>query len=212
MADRDLAAEAARLLDLVGLPAAFADRYPHQLSGGQARRIGVARAVALEPRLVIADEPTAGLDVSIQGEVLNLLNDLQDRLGLSILIITHNLSVVRHIADRTAVMYLGRVVEESPTDLLFRHPRHPYARALLAANPEPDPDAVPDRLELPGEVPSLLRRPPGCEFHPRCPFAQERCTREPPALSPAADGRRWACHYPLDDAGRPPAATVRQTA
>ena len=212
MSDRDLAAEAIRLLDLVGLPASFAERYPHQLSGGQARRIGVARAVALEPRLVIADEPTAGLDVSIQGEVLNLLNELQDRLGISILIITHNLSVVRHVADRTAVMYLGRVVEESPTAALFRHPRHPYARALLAANPEPDPDAVPDRLELPGEVPSLLRRPSGCEFHPRCPFARDRCAREAPVLSPAADGRRRACHYPLDDSGQPPASGGQQTA
>jgi oligopeptide/dipeptide ABC transporter ATP-binding protein len=208
LANRDLGAEAVRLLDLVGLPASFADRYPHQLSGGQARRIGVARAVALEPRLVIADEPTAGLDVSIQGEVLNLLNELQSRLGISILIITHNLSVVRHVADRTAVMYLGRIVEESPTEALFRHPRHPYARALLAANPEPDPDAVPDRLELTGEVPSLLRRPPGCEFHPRCPFARPRCASELPLLGAPADGRRWACHYPLDDRGQPPAAVA----
>jgi peptide/nickel transport system ATP-binding protein len=196
LSDRDLAAEARRLLELVGLPAAFAERYPHQLSGGQARRVGVARAVALQPKLVIADEPTAGLDVSIQGEVLNLLNDLQDRLGLAILIITHNLAVVRHIAHRTAVMYLGRIVESAPTADLFADPRHPYAQALLAASPEPDPDARRQRIELPGEVPSLLRRPSGCEFHPRCPRAQPRCRGEIPAFTD--DGERgWSCHFPL---------------
>jgi peptide/nickel transport system ATP-binding protein len=196
LTDRDLAAEARRLLELVGLPAAFAERYPHQLSGGQARRVGVARAVALQPRLVIADEPTAGLDVSIQGEVLNLLNELQDRLGLAILIITHNLAVVRHVAHRTAVMYLGRIVEQAPTAALFAEPRHPYAQALLAASPEPDPDARRQRIELAGEVPSLLRRPPGCEFHPRCPRAEARCRGEAPAFV-AQGPRGWACHFPI---------------
>ncbi|MFO1059250.1 MAG: ABC transporter ATP-binding protein [Dongiaceae bacterium] len=199
LTDRDLAAEARRLLDLVGLPAAFAERYPHQLSGGQARRVGVARAVALQPRLVIADEPTAGLDVSIQGEVLNLLNDLQDRLGLAILIITHNLAVVRHVAHRTAVMYLGRIVEQAPTAALFAAPRHPYAEALLAASPEPDPDARHRRIELAGEVPSLLQRPPGCEFHPRCPRAQPRCRGEAPAFTVHGD-RGWSCHFPVGEA------------
>jgi peptide/nickel transport system ATP-binding protein len=199
LVDRDLAAEARRLLELVGLPPAFAQRYPHQLSGGQARRVGVARAVALQPKLVIADEPTAGLDVSIQGEVLNLLNDLQDRLGLAILIITHNLAVVRHVAHRTAVMYLGRIVEQAPTADLFAAPRHPYAQALLAASPEPDPDARRQRIELPGEVPSLLRRPGGCEFHPRCPRAQERCRSEAPAFTRHHE-RGWSCHFPLPPA------------
>ncbi len=195
LGDRDLDAEVIRLLKLVGLPAAFADRYPHQLSGGQARRIGVARALALEPHLVIADEPTAGLDVSIQGEVLNLLNELQERLGLTVLIITHNLNVVRHIANRMAIMYLGRIVEEGGTDEIFAAPRHPYTLALLSANPEPDPDAVIDRIKLQGEVPSLLKRPSGCEFHTRCPFAAALCRETAPA-STIENQRRFTCHFP----------------
>jgi oligopeptide/dipeptide ABC transporter ATP-binding protein len=146
--------EVVRLLDLVGLPPEFAERYPHQLSGGQARRIGVARALALEPALLIADEPTAGLDVSIQGDVLNLLSGLQERLGLGILIITHNLNIVRHVADHMAIMYLGRFVEQGSSEDIFRHPRHPYTKALLSANPNPDPDAETERLDLVGEVPS----------------------------------------------------------
>jgi len=195
---RGRGAEARRLLDLVGLPAAFAERYPHQLSGGQARRVGVARALALEPELILADEPTAGLDVSVQGDVLNLLAALQDRLGLSILIITHNLNVVRHIADRMAIMYLGRFVEMGASEAVFAHPRHPYTLALLSANPEPDPDARRDRLELAGEIPSPLGRPPGCEFHTRCPFVRDRCRAEAPVLTKGADGRAVSCHYPLD--------------
>lgn len=197
MKDRDLDAEAGRLLGLVGLPVEFGARYPYQLSGGQARRVGVARALALEPKLILADEPTAGLDVSVQGEVLNLLGDLRDRLGLSIMIITHNLNVVRHVADRMAIMYLGRFVETGPTEEIFHHPRHPYTLALLAANPEPDPDAQIDRIELKGEVPSLLRRPAGCEFHTRCPFVQERCRGEPPALAQDGPGHLLTCHFPL---------------
>lgn len=188
--------EVQRLLALVGLPVEFADRYPHQLSGGQARRVGVARALALEPQLVIADEPTAGLDVSVQGEVLNLLRDLQQRLGISILIITHNLSVVRHIAERMAIMYLGRFVEVGETEAVFANPRHPYTLSLLSATPDPDPDAVADRIELAGEIPSLLRRPKGCELHTRCPFAQGRCAREVPPVTADPDGRRFTCHYP----------------
>jgi peptide/nickel transport system ATP-binding protein len=175
MSGRDLNAEVERLLNLVGLPPAFAGRYPHQLSGGQARRVGVARALALEPKLVIADEPTAGLDVSVQGEILNLMNELQERLGIAILIITHNLHVVRHVAHHMAIMYLGRVVEEGATERIFAHPRHPYTLALLSANPKPDPDAIGKPLALEGEIPSLLSRPEGCEFHTRCPFAQPRC-------------------------------------
>jgi oligopeptide/dipeptide ABC transporter ATP-binding protein len=197
--DREQHAECRRLLGLVGLPADFADRYPHQLSGGQARRVGVARALALDPRLVLADEPTAGLDVSVQGEILNLLARLQDDLGLSILIVTHNLNVVRHVTDRMAIMYLGRLVEEGPTEQIFARPRHPYTAALLSANPEPDPDARHERIELEGEVPSLLARPKACEFHPRCPWAQQQCSEVTPGRTQEA-GRRFTCHYPLGTA------------
>ena len=200
LADRDLRAEVRRLLGLVGLSADFAERYPHQLSGGQARRVGVARALALEPKLVLADEPTAGLDVSVQGEILNLLNDLQQRLGLAILIITHNLNIVRHVADRLYIMYLGRFVEEGPTARVFADPRHPYTATLLSANPEPDPDAKIERLKATGEVPSLLRRPPGCEFHTRCPFAQARCREAMPERVTEPDGSSFICHFPLNRA------------
>ncbi|WP_170765191.1 oligopeptide/dipeptide ABC transporter ATP-binding protein [Ruegeria lacuscaerulensis] len=179
MKDSDLDAEAKRLLEMVNLPTHFADRYPYQLSGGQARRVGVARALALEPKLILADEPTAGLDVSVQGELLNLLNDLRERLGLAMVIITHNLSVVRHVADRMGIMYLGRLVEEGTTETIFNDPRHPYTRCLLSANPEPDPDARLERIALKGEPPSLLKRPSGCEFRERCPFAKDICTQTP---------------------------------
>jgi len=197
LAHRDLDAEVLRLLGLVGLPKAAADRLPHQLSGGQARRVGVARAIALNPKLVIADEPTAGLDVSVQGEVLNLLNELRETLGLAMLIITHNLNIVRHIADRMAIMYLGRFVETGATEAIFAGPRHPYGLALLSANPEPDPDAQPARIALEGEVPSLLHRPSGCEFHGRCPFVRDHCRSEAPAVTSDPDGRLFTCHFPL---------------
>ncbi|MEW6633454.1 MAG: ABC transporter ATP-binding protein [Pseudomonadota bacterium] len=206
LSGRSLEAEVERLLALVGLPRDFADRYPHQLSGGQARRVGVARAVALDPVLIVADEPTAGLDVSIQGEVLNLLNDLRDRMGLSMLIITHNLHVVRQIADRMAVMYLGRFVEEGETEAIFQAPHHPYTAALLSANPEPDPDKVHNRIALPAEVPSLLDRPAGCEFHTRCLFAQDVCRTQAPAPS-VAGSSRLTCHFPLN-AGLSAAQTI----
>ncbi len=194
--ERDRKTECARLLKLVGLPTHFSTRYPHQLSGGQARRVGVARALALHPKLIIADEPTAGLDVSVQGEILNLLNRLQDDLGISIFVITHNLNVVRHISDRTAIMYLGRLVEQGPTDEIFSQPRHPYTLALLSANPQPDPDANIERIELKGEVPSLLERPAGCEFHTRCPFAADRCDHIFPPLHAPGDEHVLTCHYP----------------
>lgn len=203
LTDRDLGAETRRLLALVGLPADFADRYPHQLSGGQARRVGVARAIALDPALVVADEPTAGLDVSVQGEVLNLLNELRERLGLSMVIITHNLHVVRQIADRMAVMYLGRFVEQGETEAVFTEPRHPYTAALISANPEPDPDKIFDRIALPAEVPSLMARPPGCEFHTRCPWAREKCRTQTPTVTTEGD-RRFTCHHPLAPGERPP--------
>ncbi|WP_343080064.1 ABC transporter ATP-binding protein [Ostreiculturibacter nitratireducens] len=195
MKGRDLDAEAQRLLAMVGLPPEFAARYPYQISGGQARRVGVARALALDPKLLIADEPTAGLDVSIQGEMLNLLAKLQDELGLAILIITHNLNVVRHITDKVGIMYLGKLVEEGPTEEVFARPKHPYTLALLAANPEPDPDAQLMRVELAGEPPSVLRRPKGCEFHTRCPFVQPRCSVEAPAWTVRVDGAH-RCHFP----------------
>jgi len=196
--DRDLRAEAERLLTMVGLPADFALRYPHQLSGGQARRVGVARALALSPKLVIADEPTAGLDVSVQGEILNLLGRLQKETDISILIITHNLNVVRHVSDRTAIMYLGRFVEQGPTETIFHDPHHPYTEALISANPEPDPDAQLTRVELKGEIPSLMRRPKGCEFHTRCIYAQkDKCYDVPPGVSEAERAHTYTCHYPV---------------
>ncbi|WP_025772582.1 ABC transporter ATP-binding protein [Thioalkalivibrio sp. HK1] len=202
--DVDFRAETERLLSLVGLSMDVTDRFPHQLSGGQARRVGVARAIALNPELIIADEPTAGLDVSIQGEVLNLLNDLRERLGLAMIIITHNLHVVRHVADRMAVMYLGRFVEIGPTDEIFSAPAHPYTAALLSANPEPDPDRAKDRIALPAEVPSLLHRPEGCEFHTRCPWARQDCGDEIPEAVIVGQ-RRVACRFPLERGERPPA-------
>ena len=190
--------EALRLLSLVGLGEDVADRYPHQLSGGQARRVGVARAVALKPDLLIADEPTAGLDVSIQGEVLNLLARLQEDMGLGIMLITHNLHVVRHVADRMAIMYLGRFIEQGDSQQIFSRPRHPYTAALLSANPSPDPDAKPDRIELLGEVPSLLQRPAGCEFHTRCPRVQDQCMSSFPGLSAGAGNQTFNCFFPMN--------------
>ena len=198
--NRDLKKESYRLLDMVGLNSDFANRYPHQLSGGQARRVGVARALALDPKLIVADEPTAGLDVSVQGEILNLLGRLQSKLGLSILVITHNLNVVRHITDRMGIMYFGRILEDGPTETMFARPSHPYTLALLSANPEPDPDAKIDRLELQGEVPSLFNRPTGCEFHPRCPFSDEICASTMPPTSTAGEAHNFRCHHPRHSA------------
>jgi oligopeptide/dipeptide ABC transporter ATP-binding protein len=188
---------ALELLTMVGLSADFADRYPHQLSGGQARRVGLARALAAKPDLLIADEPTAGLDVSIQGEVLNLLTELQQELGLGIVIITHNLNIVRHVAQQMAIMYLGRFVEQGRTEHIFQQPRHPYTAALLAANPSTNPDAASERIELTGEVPSLLQRPPGCEFHTRCPRAQADCRESFPAREGTDGEQVWNCIHAL---------------
>ncbi len=199
MKGRDQDAEARRLLEMVGLTKDFAGRYPYQLSGGQARRVGVARALALEPKLILADEPTAGLDVSVQGELLNLLNDLRERLGLAMAIITHNLSVVRHVADRMGIMYLGRFIEEGTTEAIFASPRHPYTLCLLSANPEPDPDARIERIALKGEPPSLQNRPTGCEFRARCPFAKDICQQTPAWETVDQHGIR--CLLPLEAEG-----------
>jgi oligopeptide/dipeptide ABC transporter ATP-binding protein len=199
LGERDLQSEARRLLGLVGLPKDFLGRYPHQLSGGQARRVGVARAVALSPKLIIADEPTAGLDVSVQGEVLNLLVRLQRELGLTYLIITHNLAVVRHVSDETAIMYMGRFVEQGPTADIFSHPSHPYTAALIAAQPQPDPDLRREEVPLLGEVPSLARRPSGCEFHTRCRYAQALCRSERPKTDLRTPSHAFRCHFPLSN-------------
>lgn len=196
-----LEAEARRLLDMVGLSMGFAGRYPHELSGGQARRVGVARALALAPKLIIADEPTAGLDVSVQGEILNLMTRLQRELGLTYIVITHNLAVVRHISDELAIMYMGRFVERGPTAAIFAKPAHPYTAGLLAAQPHPDPARRRESVALQGEVPSLARRPGGCEFHTRCPYSVARCLKDLPAPNAVGAGREARCHFPLTAEG-----------
>jgi peptide/nickel transport system ATP-binding protein/oligopeptide transport system ATP-binding protein len=182
------------LLRLVGLEPRFARRYPHEFSGGQRQRIAIARALAVEPKLIICDEPVSALDVSIRSQILNLLRDLQDRLGLAYIFVSHDLAVVKHIADRVAVMNLGGIVETAEAEALFASPRHPYSRALLSAIPVPKPRAKRSRIVLQGEMPSALNPPSGCRFHTRCPYVIERCRVEPPPLLADAAGHLTACH------------------
>lgn len=194
-----LTARVYELLGLVGLAPHHAERFPHEFSGGQRQRIGVARALATNPDLVVCDEPVSALDVSIQAQVVNLLQDLQARLGLAYLFIAHDLAVVKHIADRVAVMYLGRIVELAPKEALYATPRHPYTQALLAAAPLPDPMlAAAKRAILQGDPPSPLNPPSGCAFHPRCAHATARCKEETPALRPFSGGATVACHLAED--------------
>jgi oligopeptide transport system ATP-binding protein len=184
------------LMDAVGLNRRFANRFPHEFSGGQRQRIGIARALALNPKFIVCDEPIAALDVSIQAQVVNLLEDLQEKFGLTYLFISHDLSMVRHLADRVAVMYLGRIAELSPRDALYARPLHPYAEALLSAVNEPDPvrAAARQRIILKGDVPSPANPPKGCSFSTRCPKVFDRCRVEPPALAEVEPGRHVACH------------------
>jgi len=184
----------AQLLGLVGLDARHGQRYPHEFSGGQRQRIAIARALAVEPKLIVCDEPVSALDVSIRSQVLNLLSDLRKRLSLTYIFISHDLSVVKHIADRVAVMYLGRIVESAPADELFANPRHPYTRALFSAIPVPQPLVQRQRQLLQGDVPSPLAPPTGCHLHPRCAHAVDRCRTERPALADDHAGHATACH------------------
>jgi peptide/nickel transport system ATP-binding protein len=185
----------AELLRTVGLLPAHADRYPHEFSGGQRQRIGIARALAGEPKLIVGDEPVSALDVSIQAQIINLLEDLKERFDLTLVIVAHDLAVIRHMSDRVAVMYLGEIVELSETDALFDNPLHPYTQALLAAIPLPSPRNRQPKVLLQGDVPSPANPPSGCRFHTRCPHAREVCRQQHPALEEAPDGRRVACHF-----------------
>ncbi|MGV8988530.1 MAG: ABC transporter ATP-binding protein [Cypionkella sp.] len=185
----------AELLHSVGLPSAYMDRKPRQFSGGQRQRIGIARAISVNPAFIVADEPVSALDVSIQAQIINLMQDLQEKKGFSYLFVAHDLAVVRHIADRVAVMYLGRIVEIGTKEQVYNAPHHPYTEALLSAAPHPDPSRRPDRIILQGDVPSPSNVPSGCAFRTRCPLAQEICARERPALREVAPGLSTACHF-----------------
>jgi oligopeptide/dipeptide ABC transporter ATP-binding protein len=182
-------------MSAVGLDPNYMRRYPHEFSGGQRQRIGLARTLSLNPRLIVADEPVSALDVSIQAQVLNLLQDLKEQLGLTLIFIAHDLSVVEHICDRIAVMYVGKIVELAESEELLRHPKHPYTEALVSAVPPADPDIKPQRIILEGDVPSPVNPPSGCVFHPRCRYAQEICSREVPPLEEVTPGHYASCHF-----------------
>ena len=193
MTKREIEQAVDKIAEQVGLNKAFLRRYPHAFSGGQRQRIGIARSLILRPKIVVCDEAVSALDVSIQAQIINLLEDMQKELDLTYLFISHALSVVRHISDRVLVMYLGRVVEFGETDALFADPMHPYTKALLSAVPQPDPDITVDRVVLEGEVPNPSAPPSGCHFHPRCAYATERCAKEAPPLEDRGNGRMVAC-------------------
>ena len=197
---KDLEDRVADLLDRVGLSPAYRNRYPHEFSGGQRQRIGIARALALDPRLIVCDEPVSALDVSIQAQILNLLEQLQTDLGLAYLFIAHDLAVVSHISDDVAVMYLGKIVEQAPSRSLYENPLHPYTKCLMSAIPKSHPDTPRNRIVPLGEVPSATNPPPGCPFHPRCPWVMDRCRTRPPALSPMTGDADHvvACHLHHD--------------
>ncbi len=192
---RELEERVAELMNDVGLNPSYMGRYPHEFSGGQRQRIGLARTLALNPRMIVADEPVSALDVSIQAQVLNLLEELKNRLGLTLIFIAHDLSVVEHICDRIAVMYLGKIVEMAESEQLLRRPLHPYTEALVSAIPPADPDIKPNRIILEGDVPSPVAPPPGCVFHPRCRYAQAKCQTDVPDLREIEPNHFAACHF-----------------
>ena len=192
---KDIREQVLALMNKVGLSPEHYDRYPHEFSGGQRQRIGIARTLAVQPRLVVADEPVSALDLSIQAQIVNLLKDLQQEFGLTYLFISHDLGVIEHVCDRVAVMYLGKIVEVADAEQLYQRPRHPYTEALLNAVPIPDPQRVRQHQILSGEIPSPIDPPAGCHFHPRCPYAKEICRQEYPPLTELAPGHQSACHF-----------------
>ncbi len=202
---KDRREKVAELLDLVGLPPSYMDRRPRQFSGGQRQRIGIARAISVDPAFIVADEPVSALDVSIQAQIINLMQDLQEKRGFSFLFIAHDLAVVRHVADRVAVMYLGRIVEMGTKAQIYSSPHHPYTEALMSAAPRPDPAARSNRIILEGDVPSPSNVPSGCPFRTRCPLAAEICSTERPPLVEVEPGHTAACHfatpYPISQRG-----------
>ncbi|MGE3876804.1 MAG: ABC transporter ATP-binding protein [Parvibaculaceae bacterium] len=203
LSEKEVRDRVGQLLDVVGLLPDHMERFPHEFSGGQRQRIGIARSIALEPSLIVADEPVSALDVSVQAQIVNLLADLQERLSLTYVFIAHDLSVVRQVSTRIAVMYLGSIVELGNAADIFAKPTHPYTQALISAVPQPDMKKAGQRkrIVLTGDVPSPIDPPQGCRFHPRCSYATDKCRSERPALAPLATGRTVACHYPLNASG-----------